>query len=146
MTAPRAPERGLGASLAIYGRALALFVALDAVWLGLVARDFYPRHIGHLMAADVAWGAAVLFYLVFLAGVVTFVIRPSLEAGSPSFALTRGAFFGLVTYATYDLTNQATLRAWPVLVTVVDLAWGAALTGSVSYLTHKWVARGRARG
>jgi len=124
-----------GRALAVCAVALLIFLALDLVWLGVVAKNFYRHQMGHLLSAEVNWVAAVLFYLVFIAGVVFFVVKPALESGNPVRALTHGAIFGFIAYATYDLTNQATMRDWPTLVTVVDLAWGAVLTGTVAYLT-----------
>lgn len=111
------------------------------VWLGLAAKNFYAKHIGFLMKANVNWAAAILFYLLFLAGLVVFVIAPAFEKDSWIHALILGALFGLITYATYDLTNLATLKGWPLALTVVDLSWGAVLAGSVSvgtfFIAHK---------
>jgi uncharacterized membrane protein len=98
------------------------FLALDAVWLTTMGSRLYRPAIGHLMRADVDWIAAALFYVLYLAGLAGFALAPSKDVGS---AAARGALFGLVAYATYDLTSQATLRDWPWLVTVVDLGWGA---------------------
>ena len=116
--------------------ALPVFFAIDMVWLVVVARKFYQRQIGFIMTPDVNWIAAVIFYLLFIAGLIVFVISPALEKQSLWHAVIYGAFFGLVTYATYDLTNLATLKDWPVLVTVVDLAWGTVLGASVSGITY----------
>jgi uncharacterized membrane protein len=135
------PILGTGTLVAVYGVAAVCFLALDMLWLGVLARGFYRQHMGHLLAAQVNWGAALLFYAVFLAGLVLFVLKPSLEAGSAVRALTHGAFFGLVTYATYDLTNHATMRDWPAIVTVADLAWGATISGVVAFATHTIAAR-----
>jgi uncharacterized membrane protein len=132
---------GVARTLLVYVVALVIFLAIDMVWLGVIAQDFYRERIGHLLGPGVNWGAAVLFYLVFVAGVVVFVVRPALEAGNPLRALTRGALFGFVAYATYDLTNHATMRDWPAIVTVVDLAWGTVLTAAVAYLTWQVSAR-----
>ena len=100
------------------------FVAMDGAWLGLVAPKFYKSQIGYIMAERPNWLAAVLFYLLFIAGMVFFVTG---REGSISQAALRGAFFGFICYATYDLTNLATLKDWPVLVTVVDMCWGTFL-------------------
>ena len=115
--------------------ALPVFFAIDMVWLVIVARKFYKKQIGFIMTPDINWIAAIIFYLLFIAGLVVFVISPAIEKQSWLHALLYGAFFGLVTYATYDLTNLATLRDWPVLVTVVDLAWGTVLGAAVSVTT-----------
>jgi uncharacterized membrane protein len=116
--------------------ALPVFFVIDMAWLLLVARKFYSVHLGFLMRPDIGWTAAILFYLIFIAALVTFVIIPAIEKNSWIYAMAYGAFFGLVTYATYDLTNLATLKDWPLLVTVVDLIWGMVLAGSISVITY----------
>jgi len=123
--------------LLVYGITVPIFFAIDLVWLVVVAKSFYRQHLGHLLAAEVRWGPAILFYLVFIAGLVFFAVRPALAAGSATRALGYGALFGLVTYATYDLTNHATLRDWPAIVTAVDLAWGSVLSASVAFLSYQ---------
>lgn len=120
----------------LFAIALPVFFAIDMVWLGLVAKDFYRAQIGTLMKSDVNWAAAIIFYFIFIAGLVVFVISPAVEKGSWTHALIFGALFGLVCYATYDLTNLAVAKDWPLLVTIVDLAWGAVLAASVSTATY----------
>ncbi len=115
--------------------ALPVFFAIDMIWLGLVAKNFYRHQIGFLMTPNINWLAAIIFYLLFIAGMVIFVIRPAVEMNSWQHAVLYGALFGLITYATYDLTNLATLKDWPVLVTIVDLAWGTVLSLSVSVIS-----------
>lgn len=129
----------MNAFLKLYLIAIPVFFALDILWLGVVARGFYQDQIGHLLRERVNWGAAVAFYMVFLAGVVVFVVLPAIERQSLQHALVYGALFGLVTYAAYDLTNLAVARDWPFAVTVVDMAWGAVLTATVSGVTY-WLA------
>lgn len=119
----------------LYAIALPVFFAIDMVWLGLVAKGFYKNQIGFLMRPDINWTAAILFYLLFIIGLVLFVIMPAVQKGSWTHALLLGALFGFITYATYDLTNLATLKDWPLLVTIVDLAWGAILGALVSVVT-----------
>ncbi len=119
----------------LYAIALPIFLAIDMLWLGLIAKDFYRGQIGSLMKSDINWTAAIIFYLLFTAGIVLFVVTPAIEKGSWMHALFFGALFGLIAYATYDLTNLATLKNWPLLVTVADLAWGAALASVVSAAT-----------
>jgi uncharacterized membrane protein len=114
---------------------LAVFFAIDMVWLGTVAKGFYRKHLGSLMSPKVVWPAAILFYLLFVAGTIVFVVRPALGQGQPLRALLFGALFGLISYATYDLTNLATLKDWPIAVTVVELIWGACLGGLVSFVS-----------
>lgn len=123
-----------GKTVLLYAVTLAVFFAIDMVWLGALARGFYRRHLGPLMAAKVVWPAAAAFYLLFVAGLTIFVIWPSLAAcqGSLARPVLFGALFGLIAYATYDLTNLATLKDWPPIMTCVDLIWGTVLGGLVS--------------
>lgn len=128
----------------LYLITLAVFFLIDMVWLGVVAKGFYRRHLGTMLSPKVNWGAAILFYLLFIAGLLIFVIRPALAQGTLLSALWLGALFGLISYATYDLSNLATLRDWPLIVTVVDLFWGTILGGLVSLvstLLGRWVLR-----
>lgn len=120
----------------LYFIALPVFILIDIIWLGFLAKDFYAKQIGTLMKTDVNWIAAVIFYLIFIAGLVVFVINPAMEKGSWTQALLFGAFFGLVCYATYDLTNLAVAKDWPILVTIVDLMWGGFISASVSIITY----------
>jgi len=122
--------------LKLYLIALPVFFAIDMVWLGLIAKNFYFKHIGFLMTPNVNWKAAIIFYLLFIVGTVLFVIQPALEQKSWVHALLYGALFGLITYATYDLTNLATIKNWPLIVTIVDLIWGMVLSASVSTITY----------
>lgn len=125
--------------LKLYLIALPIFFLVDMIWLGVIAKNFYKNQIGFLMKPDVNWTAAIIFYLLFLVGVVLFVIEPALEKKNLMFALSRGALFGLITYATYDLTNLATLKDWPLKVVVVDMIWGAVLSGTVCGSSY-WIA------
>jgi uncharacterized membrane protein len=125
--------------LKLYLIALPIFFMVDMIWLGLLAKNFYKNQIGFLMKPDVNWTAAIIFYLLFLVGVVLYVIEPALEKKDLMFALSRGALFGLITYATYDLTNLATLKDWPLKVVVVDMIWGAVLSGTVCGSSY-WIA------
>lgn len=120
----------------LYLITLPVFFAIDMFWLGVVAKNFYKQQIGFLMTPNVNWVAAIVFYLIFIAGLVMFVISPALEKASLLHAVLFGAAFGFVSYATYDLTNLATLKDWPLMITLVDLAWGAVLSGSVSTVSY----------
>jgi uncharacterized membrane protein len=125
----------------IYVAALVGFLAIDMLWLGVLARGFYRRHLGFLFADQVNWWAAFSFYLLFVAGVLVFAVAPALQAGSLSRALLLGGLLGLLTYGTYDLTNLATVKSWPPVVTLVDMAWGTVLSAAVSgigYLAGTW--------
>ena len=116
----------------IYLMTTVVFFAVDMLWLGVVAKGFYRRHLGPLLAERVNWTAAIVFYLLFIAGILVFAVFPALDKGSLGRAVLLGCLFGLITYATYDLTNLATLKGFPSIVAVVDLAWGTVLTGVVS--------------
>ncbi len=122
--------------LKLYAIALPVFFAIDMVWLGIVAKNFYAKQIGFLMKSNINWPAAIIFYLLFIVGLVLFVVSPALEKHSWMHAVVFGALFGLITYATYDLTNLATMKDWPLLITIVDLIWGSVLAASVSTITY----------
>lgn len=122
--------------LKLYIIAFVIFLAIDAVWLGLVAPKFYKAQIGHLMADSPNLIAALVFYLIFIVGVVYFVAIPGVESGKLTEVLLRGALFGFITYATYDLTNLATLKDWPLTVTIVDLVWGTSLSTLIGLFTY----------
>lgn len=122
--------------LRLYLIALPVFFLLDMLWLGLVARNFYQSQIGFLLRPDVNWVAAIIFYLLFILGMVVFVIHPAYIKHSWQDTLMYGVLFGLITYATYDLTNLATMKDWPLTVTIVDLLWGAVLSLLVSFITY----------
>lgn len=129
--------------LKLYLATLVAFFAIDIVWLAFVARTFYRKYIGFLMAPSPNWLAAIIFYLLFIVGILVLAVLPGLEANSLKTTLLRGALFGLVAYATYDLTNLATLKDWPLIVTVVDLIWGTVLSTVVSlagYFAGKWLS------
>lgn len=123
-------------NIKVYIVALVVFSLIDAVWLGFVSRGLYQQQIGYLLSPKPNWLAAILFYLVFIAGLVFFVINPALAKSSILWALGAGAAFGFICYATYDLTNLATVKDWPVLITVIDLAWGSFICAAVSSSTY----------
>jgi uncharacterized membrane protein len=122
--------------LSLYLIAIPVFLAIDLVWLGVVARRFYREQLGDLLRSETVWPAAIAFYLLFVLGLVVFVIGPAVDDGSLGAAIGFGALFGMITYATYDLTNLATLRDWPALMTAVDILWGAVLAAGVSSATY----------
>jgi uncharacterized membrane protein len=128
-----------GNVLTTYFLTLVVFLVLDLLWLGVLARRFYFKHLGELFAEKVKWPAAGLFYLLFLAGIMIFAIHPAVVKGSFPAALLLGAVYGLCTYATYDLTNLATLKGWPIPIVVVDILWGMALSATIS-VTGFWAA------
>lgn len=116
----------------LYLATVPVFFAIDLVWLGVVARDFYRSQLGSLLADQIVWPVAILFYLLFIGGLIFFAVVPAIEAGRWIRALLLGAAFGFFAYATYDLTNLATLRDWPATLTIVDIAWGTLLGGLVA--------------
>ena len=118
--------------LKLYGVTGAVLFACDLVWLGVVAKGFYRRYLPTLLRTDVRWGPGLLFYALYVAALIVFVLQPALERQSLGRAVVLGAFFGLTAYATYDLTSLALIRDFPTLVAVVDIAWGTALTAAVS--------------
>jgi uncharacterized membrane protein len=113
-----------------------IFMGIDMVWLGVISKKLYAQKLGYLMASKVNWMAAVLFYLLFIVGLLFFVILPAIKNGIWSYALLAGAFFGLVTYATYDLTNLATIKDWPLMITIIDLMWGSFISGVTAFLSY----------
>jgi uncharacterized membrane protein len=129
--------------LKLYFATLTVFFAVDMLWLGLIARAFYKKHLGFLMAAEVNWYAALIFYFIFIVGVLVFVVIPGLKENDLTMLIVKAAFFGFITYATYDLTNLATVKDWPLIITLVDLVWGMVLTTIVSvagYFIGKWIS------
>jgi uncharacterized membrane protein len=120
-----------GSFLKLYGATALVFFAVDLVWLGIVAQKFYQKHLGHLLAPEVRWGPAILFYLIFIAGLVIFALMPALSSASPTRATILGAFLGFFAYATFDLTCAALFRDFPTVVVVVDMIWGTVLSGVV---------------
>lgn len=118
-----------------YVIALVVFFLIDIVWLVVVARKLYQQELGYIMSEKPNWIVAALFYLIFIAGLVFFVINPALAKNNWTYALLVGMLFGLITYSTYDLTNLATLKDWPIKITIIDLIWGTSLGGLVSTVT-----------
>lgn len=128
-----------------YAVTLGAFLVLDAVWLVSMYDRLYRPAIGHLLRDGFALAPAAAFYALYILGVVVFAVLPGHASGRALAAASRGALFGLVAYATYDLTNQATLRDWPWHVTLIDLAWGASVTAAAAAVACR-VLLGRQRG
>ncbi len=126
--------------LKLYVLTVPVFFAIDILWLGVIARGFYRRHLGFILSPDVNWTAAVTFYLIYIAGIIFFAIRPALASGSLGEAVLLGGLFGFFTYATYDLTNMATIKDWPLKIVVVDILWGTCLCALVAGVSF-WLAR-----
>ena len=116
------------------------FLLLDAIWLGFVARGFYARELSLYLTDNVNWASAFIFYIIFNIGLLIFVILPSIEKNSYSMLVIYALLYGLVTFATYDLTNLATVKDWPLLVSLVDMLWGmfvAFSAASVAFYANK---------
>lgn len=131
--------------LKLYLLTIPIFFAIDLVWLGLIANNLYQKNLAHLLSPQVNWPAALCFYLIYIAGILLFAVRPALTTGSLPYALIWGALFGFFTYATYDLTNLATLRDWPLKIVAVDILWGTllcALVAAGSFKIGRWLAGG----
>lgn len=122
----------MGAHLKVYAACIVVFFALDLTWLGVVAKGFYNAQMGHLLRPDVQWGAALLFYLIYVAAIVILCVAPAVEKQSLARAMALGAVFGLAAYAAFDLTSLALLKDFPAKVVYVDLAWGTVLSASVA--------------
>ncbi len=115
-----------------YALTFVVFFIVDMAWLGFIAKDLYKKYIGDLLTENVNWVAAIVFYLLFIVGIFIFVILPAVEKDSLRHAVVMGILFGFFTYATYDLTNLATLKGWSTTLVFIDIAWGMVLTGIVS--------------
>lgn len=128
-------------NLYLYLLTTPVFFGMDMIWLGLVAKKFYQKEVGQFLKSTPNWPAAILFYLIYIVGILVFTVIPNLNNGPLKTALY-GAGFGFIAYATYDLTNYSTMKNWPLSVTLVDILWGTILTGTVaviSYFIAKWV-------
>ena len=117
--------------------AMAVFLVIDIVWLALISPKLYKAHLGHLLAEKPVLPAAAVFYVIYIAALLFFVINPAIDKRSVWKAVYTGAFLGLAMYATYDLTNQATMKDWPVTITLIDLAWGTFITAATSGITTR---------
>lgn len=120
----------------LYGLCTIIFFAIDMLWLGFFARGFYKKNLGFILSDKVNWTAAIIFYLIYIGGILFFAVLPALKDQQWQTALINGALLGALCYATYDLTNMATISQWPLIVVIVDILWGIVLTGSVSLLTY----------
>jgi uncharacterized membrane protein len=126
----------------LYLLTVPVFFAIDLVWLGVVARDFYRSNLGHVVSPQVNWWPALVFYLLYIVGILIFAVVPALGQASVRKAILYGALFGFFTYMTYELTNMATIADWPLKVVVIDICWGVVLSASVataSYFIGRWL-------
>ncbi|UCG07468.1 MAG: DUF2177 family protein [Desulfobacterales bacterium] len=128
--------------LKLYALTIPVFFIIDILWLGVIAKGFYRKKLGFILSADVNWPAAIVFYLIYIAGILFFAVRPAVINNSWGHAAVMGALFGFFTYATYDLTNLATIKDWPLVIVVVDILWGVclcALVATLSFALSKWL-------
>lgn len=127
----------------LYLLTVPVFFLIDIVWLGWLGRGFYKKQIGFILSDRINWWAAATFYLLYIAGILIFAVVPALEEGTLARAMWRGALFGFFTYATYDLTNMATIEGWPLPMVIVDILWGTLLCTCVaagSFWAGRWLA------
>ena len=128
--------------LKLYALTVPVFFIIDILWLGVIAKGFYRRQLDFILSPQVNWAAAVTFYLMYIAGILFFAVRPAVINNSWVQAAVLGALFGFFTYATYDLTNLATIENWPLVIVVVDILWGiclCTLVALLSFAVSKWL-------
>lgn len=126
----------------VYALTVPVFFAIDMVWLGVLAKNIYSKQLGDLLSPTVNWTAAIVFYLLYIFGIIYFAVLPGIDKDSIRTVIINGMLFGGLAYATYDLTNLATLKNWPITITFIDIAWGITLTTLValaSYGIAKWL-------
>jgi uncharacterized membrane protein len=111
------------------------------IWLGVIAKGFYRNALEPLLTPNINWIAAIIFYLLFLVGVLIFALLPGMERRSLVYTIEMAALFGFIAYATYDLTNLATLRDWPLMLSIVDMIWGSFLSASTATMTYLIMSR-----
>ena len=128
--------------LKLYVLTVPVFFVIDIVWLGVIAKGIYRRNLGFILSPEVNWVAAITFYLIYIAGIIFFAVRPALASNTLRDAAMLGGLFGFFTYATYDLTNMATIKGWPLKIVVIDILWGSCLcllVAVLSFLIAKWL-------
>ena len=128
--------------LKLYLLTVPVFFIIDLVWLGVVAKGFYQKNLKYILSPNVNWTAAIIFYLMYIAGILIFAVLPGVAKDSVRHAALWGALFGFFTYATYDLTNLALLKDWPLNIVVVDILWGVVLctvVATLSFYIGKWL-------
>ena len=121
--------------LKLYALTVPIFFAIDLLWLGIIAKKFYRSNLGHILSDEVNWKAAIIFYLVYICGILIFAVRPAIASSSWRQAVLFGGLYGFFTYATYDLTNMALINNWPLSIVIVDIIWGVCLCALVAYLS-----------
>jgi uncharacterized membrane protein len=128
--------------LKLYALTVPVFFIIDLVWLGVIAKGFYQKNLKYILSPNVNWTAAIIFYLMYIAGILIFAVAPGVAKDSVRHAALWGALFGFFTYATYDLTNLALLKDWPINIVIVDILWGVVLctvVATLSFYIAKWL-------
>ncbi|MGD9241475.1 MAG: DUF2177 family protein [Desulfobacterales bacterium] len=128
--------------LKLYALTVPVFFIIDLIWLGVAAKGFYQKNLKYILSPNVNWTAAIIFYLMYIAGILIFAVLPGVAKDSVRHAALWGALFGFFTYATYDLTNLALLKDWPLNIVVVDILWGVVLctvVATLSFYIAKWL-------
>ena len=128
--------------LKLYFLTVPVFFLIDLIWLGVVAKDYYQKNLKYILSPNVNWTAAIIFYLIYIVGILIFAVLPAVAKDSLRHAAVWGALFGFFTYATYDLTNLALLKDWPLNIVFVDILWGVVLCSAVATLSFyiaKWL-------
>ncbi|MDF2379352.1 MAG: DUF2177 family protein [Candidatus Gracilibacteria bacterium] len=126
----------------LYLATVPVFFAIDILWIAYLAKDLYRNNIGYYMADKPNWTAALFFYLLFIIGILYFGVKPGIEQNNWQIAALNGGLFGFFTYATYDLTNLAVAKDWPLNVTLIDMAWGTllcTLVATSSFFIYQWI-------
>jgi len=127
--------------LLTYAVSVPVFFIVDMIWLGLIAGGFYRKALEPLLTPNINWTASIIFYLLFLIGILVFALLPGMERRSLVYTVSMAALFGFISYATYDLTNLATLRDWPLMLSIVDMVWGSFLSASTATITYLIMSR-----
>jgi uncharacterized membrane protein len=127
--------------LLTYAVSVPVFFIVDMIWLGVIARGFYRKALEPLLTPNINWTAAIIFYFLFLVGILIFALLPGIERRSLVYTVAMAALFGFISYATYDLTNLATLRDWPLMLSIVDMIWGSFLSASTAAITYLIMSR-----
>ncbi len=127
--------------LLTYAVSVPVFFVIDMIWLGVIAKSFYRKALEPLLTPNINWAAAIIFYFLFLLGILVFALIPGMEKRSLGYTIVTAALFGFIAYATYDLTNLATLRDWPLMLSIVDMTWGAFLSASTAAITYIIMSR-----
>jgi uncharacterized membrane protein len=132
---------GISRILLTYAVSVPVFFIVDMIWLGVIARGFYRKALEPLLTPNINWTAAIIFYFLFLVGILIFALLPGIERRSLVYTVAMAALFGFISYATYDLTNLATLRDWPLKLSIVDMMWGSFLSASTAGITYLIMSR-----